>query len=444
VPNASFALLGFGVVQTWMLVMMTVSGMKTSSTYNESLLVLDIGSMPAYLLFLFAASRITPLLGKRWPIPVAVIIMLVGDVLVAAGALIPSLPNIVSTIGLFVAGFGSASMIVCWWEVYGVLSPAEVALYYTGSWILREVLVLLLAGYNISYLLAVSLFLPLIAAAMLIQGARKIESALLSPKIIHHSASFPWKPMLLVGLYGFVYGCGTWLASYSDNLYMHLGIILPSILVCASVLFSYRRFNFSTIYRFILPAAAVGSLALLMAPSINEDVATLLIRASYSSIFIYVSVLLCNLSRRYFISAAWLFSLFNITHIVCLGLGTLMFYALSNLIIVGVCIVCIALVTFIIISEPSLSSGWQIVLAGKGGPLDEQAYGELEVVKLARKYGLSSREQEIMLLLTQRSLPRSIGRELHIAPGTVKAHIQHIYKKTGVHSKEELIALLDD
>ena len=34
-------------------------------------------------------------------------------------------------------------------------------------------------------------------------------------------------------------------------------------------------------------------------------------------------------------------------------------------------------------------------------------------------------------------------RNLVIAPGTLKAHTRHIYEKLGVHSREELYALLE-
>jgi len=34
-----------------------------------------------------------------------------------------------------------------------------------------------------------------------------------------------------------------------------------------------------------------------------------------------------------------------------------------------------------------------------------------------------------------------IERELFIAPGTLKAHIQHIYVKCSVHSRKELLQL---
>lgn len=60
----------------------------------------------------------------------------------------------------------------------------------------------------------------------------------------------------------------------------------------------------------------------------------------------------------------------------------------------------------------------------------------------AQRYGLSPREQEVALLYAQGRSKPFIAEELFIAEGTVKDHIKSVYKKTGVHSKQELITLL--
>lgn len=83
-----------------------------------------------------------------------------------------------------------------------------------------------------------------------------------------------------------------------------------------------------------------------------------------------------------------------------------------------------------------------IVLTRVGTSLVEDARLELTVDTLAREHGLSERQREILLLVAHGDTPRALGNKLGIAPGTVKAHMQHIYKKLGVHSKEELDALM--
>ena len=39
---------------------------------------------------------------------------------------------------------------------------------------------------------------------------------------------------------------------------------------------------------------------------------------------------------------------------------------------------------------------------------------------------------------------QSIGNETFLSYNTVKTHVSHIYQKTGVHSRDELIDLLDE
>jgi DNA-binding CsgD family transcriptional regulator len=57
---------------------------------------------------------------------------------------------------------------------------------------------------------------------------------------------------------------------------------------------------------------------------------------------------------------------------------------------------------------------------------------------------LSSRERQVLDLLGQGYRPRSIAEELHVSPETVRNHLKAMFKKTGTHSQEELIAMLRD
>ncbi|MGV8084378.1 MAG: response regulator transcription factor [Coriobacteriia bacterium] len=64
--------------------------------------------------------------------------------------------------------------------------------------------------------------------------------------------------------------------------------------------------------------------------------------------------------------------------------------------------------------------------------------------EIVRVYELSSREAEILLLLAKgRSIP-FIGEELFLAESTVKSHTKHIYRKLQVHSRQELLNLIEE
>ena len=117
---------------------------------------------------------------------------------------------------------------------------------------------------------------------------------------------------------------------------------------------------------------------------------------------------------------------------------TVLMVAVIMLVLVG---------TFILLSEKELASRWGIRLLDTGDLAEESRRTELVAARcdeIARRYRLSPREDEILRLLARGTSNQAIERELVIASGTLKAHIQHIYAKLDVHSKKELAALFED
>lgn len=67
------------------------------------------------------------------------------------------------------------------------------------------------------------------------------------------------------------------------------------------------------------------------------------------------------------------------------------------------------------------------------------AQGEDSAAVFARAVGLTARETEILSLLVRgRTLPY-IANELFVTTGTVKTHVRHIYEKTLVNNRQELL-----
>lgn len=65
------------------------------------------------------------------------------------------------------------------------------------------------------------------------------------------------------------------------------------------------------------------------------------------------------------------------------------------------------------------------------------------IAALKERYALSDREAEVATLLAKgRSLP-FIQNELHIAKGTAQTHLNHIYRKLNVHSRQEFLDLVE-
>jgi DNA-binding CsgD family transcriptional regulator len=63
---------------------------------------------------------------------------------------------------------------------------------------------------------------------------------------------------------------------------------------------------------------------------------------------------------------------------------------------------------------------------------------------LSLEHGLSPKETEVLFLLAKGRNAEYIQNELVVSRHTAKAHIYHIYQKTGVHSRQDLINLLEN
>lgn len=62
--------------------------------------------------------------------------------------------------------------------------------------------------------------------------------------------------------------------------------------------------------------------------------------------------------------------------------------------------------------------------------------------ELARSFGLTPREEEVLVLLALGKKPTQIEQELFVAASTVKTHTKHIYQKFDIHSRKELFDLV--
>jgi DNA-binding CsgD family transcriptional regulator len=65
--------------------------------------------------------------------------------------------------------------------------------------------------------------------------------------------------------------------------------------------------------------------------------------------------------------------------------------------------------------------------------------GRKDIVTRPFHHFLSVREYEILMMMGDGIASSEIAQSLHISHNTVKVHIRHIYKKLGVHSREEAV-----
>lgn len=62
---------------------------------------------------------------------------------------------------------------------------------------------------------------------------------------------------------------------------------------------------------------------------------------------------------------------------------------------------------------------------------------------IASEYGLSPREEQVLLLLSEGNSQKKISEILFVAQSTTQSHIKSIYRKTSIHSRQEAIDLVN-
>ena len=97
----------------------------------------------------------------------------------------------------------------------------------------------------------------------------------------------------------------------------------------------------------------------------------------------------------------------------------------------------IVVVLFVVFAIDSLK-------AKKTIDFDIAAYNLRLCEEAARNKGITSREVDVMRYLYQGYEVKKIADTLCIAPSTVQSHSRNIYRKMGVHSRQELIDQIND
>ena len=79
--------------------------------------------------------------------------------------------------------------------------------------------------------------------------------------------------------------------------------------------------------------------------------------------------------------------------------------------------------------------------------LQAEAQGENWQESLCREatgaFDITQRELDVVVYTYRGYSAKKIAEALIVSESTVKAHLSHVYRKLGIHSKQELIALID-
>lgn len=241
-----------------------------------------------------------------------------------------------------------------------------------------------------------------------------------------------------------------------------------------------ERFNPTLIYRLSLPIMVAGYVAIALLFDSHAAISLLIINVGYEFFDILTWVLFVDASRRRNENALYIFGL-GVAFMFCgMALGNAASHIVDALVAGGnlqanvvamAAILCLVVVAFLVLPEGTVAQlsrreGHAERGEGRTGRSGATSEGQAEdsdniseenghagatadrlerhCAAVARDFGLTPRESEVIVLLAYGRTLAIIARDLHIAQGTARTHIENIYRKLDVHKQQELIDLVEN
>ena len=456
IPYVPLAFVGLGLYRAWIELVFVGSFVEFPFEAFAGHDVYDLAMIVVLVLSAAFHRALEPLIERSAAFAVVAVSMVSSTCLAWLSVAMPSSASSVAFPATVLGGIGTAFIILLWSELYGCLSPFRVGLYYCASIIVAAFVIYFCRGLAYPWLFGTSALIPIVSLLLLAIGSMSLTSEERN-HISSRSFSFPWKPTLLMAVYAFAYSLREE-SQYASSFGPHsaFGTLFMGILLFAMIHRQGRDFQFATLYRFALPLMTGAFLVVPAFGWFNAQVSDFCATASYTAFSVLIMMLMASMSYRYGISALWLFGIERgVRAAVALGGRQVSEGIMSlsggsdaySLVIGSITVAMVVVGTVLFMSEKDFFARWGVSFKDEDPEPDESnAHQERRVRsgEMAQCYGLSPRELEVAQLLAEGKTGPQVQSELFISKDTVKTHVKHIYRKMGIHSRDELIERWSD
>lgn len=457
-PKVPLAFLGLGLYRAWIEIVYVGTWIPFPTLAVAGQDLFDGAMVLVLLACALAHRRLSPLFRRRALLWIAAGAVSLGTLANFAALAAPGLAAVVAAPAAIACGVGIALLILVWSELYACLTPYQVAVYYAASILAGAAVIGLCRGFVLSYACAAATVLPLASLACALRGFSSLPSESL-PHQRSVRTPLPWMPIALMSLYAFAYGLRENELTAVMGPMSSVGVIAASSIVLVGIVGFRDRFDLDAMQRIALPAMVCS---LVFVPAYNV-VGTFFANAcaslSYTAFSILIFCILCDLSRRFGFSAILLFGLERGIRAIFSLLGRVVdgmvielsgASALSDLVIAGAIAVLLVAFALVLWRSPTTRDRWRVPSVEEGseeGEGSQATPGARDSVAIAcsllrKRFELTPREEDVLFLLVQGRSIAQVAQDLVIAKGTAKVHVRHIYEKLGIHSRDELKALV--
>jgi DNA-binding CsgD family transcriptional regulator len=477
------AMLGFGLFWAWVFIFFGFEPLDTWSFAGADAVLWAhlaslVATIPVYLTAAFAHRLVRRLLDNRLFCLVMVVLMAGGTFLFLSLGL-TSHPFLQLT-GAFLTGLTSPCLLLLWGEQYGRLQPRALIIYTALSFLLAAVLRLAVFSLPPFVIAIIVTVIPLLSLFMLrvhrnvmeVDEAGEVGEADEAGEVEKASeaggpdgqsrrsfnreelkALLP--PRMLIGflVVMFIYGGAVSLhhVNGAQGIEQMVSDVTSLLVVGAGALgiglFTSRKgLNLGIGFRLSLLLIAALFIPLALLDSSFTPLSSFFASAGCNAIEILSWILLAYLAAGSRVPIFTIFAACNTVFHIGMAAGELSGIALADHVLLFSIFAICALValsgfaftdrdTTILLHPPNANELNQIIR--KSGVMESSVAG------IAEEFGLSEREREVLELWSVGYGAKAIEKKLFISPSTIKTHIQHIYEKCGVHSRMEVIALLE-
>lgn len=471
-------MLGFALIRAWVYLMFLGAATSVMTWNGESLPpAAFLGSTISLCALLFSCAFI-----RKYDVFIngTKIFRIAGPVCTCVGTLclasatLPGAPVVLfCIIGAVFTGVGSGIIDLGYGDLYRNVEPLRTSLEAPLAFLIAAVIYL---GVQ---------FLPPIADVLIVAALPAVSGYLLfvhfqvwSPKheftvlpFKIHLGTFSWKIGACACLTGmadgtvravFLFTSDTTVQDFYRFPLLWAGII-TLVIIYGCALFSQER-GFKSMYRTVMLIMAIFFMLLPVFTGYSE-IESIIGLAGYGTFNVLIWILLADITSTYRLSGIMVFGVgwgmvtlgfflgSQLGQILCLGAP----FSPQMLSLIALLATVAILISYMFVfSERDLEQmatseeedGGKVLSDAQGHPTETQDGMRRQRFQdrcndVASQYGLTERETEIMVLFAKGRSAARIQEELFLSRGTVSTHLRHVYQKLDVHSKQELIDLIE-
>jgi DNA-binding CsgD family transcriptional regulator len=396
---------------------------------------------------------------------------LIGTLIIACSYLADTLPFVLVATGSFLTACSTATLLAVWGEAYSRISqPADQAMATIAALPCSFIIYLLTAALPVVLSFVVLSTFPLVIAGCVWKvisakkNAERVPDAQQRQRCLE---GLPDRGLLRLMFYIAVIsvplnylniflgerleftGSSGWTAVYSISLLLFVGmIVLESLL---------RKRNITILPALIVILITTGLFLHFFFDSSSLAVMTF-VASGYS---LFVAIFYCYLGADTLLLKRAPFLVFafgNCANTIGQVLGWLLGWLVGGFLLPLTAYIAVGIVYCVLFAGlflmPPKRNFFNTGNAGDAGLSGDETEKDVSSLFLegvrhqcslaATSHLLSNREQEILEYLVRGRNLNTIANEIGVSRNTVKTHVEHIYQKFNVHSREELIILIEN